>query len=96
MNNPLVNVNKTGLSLTSVIASIILFSFVFGGLLVVIISTLAACVVPFTWLYSKIVGLSYAHVCDSSEMVYQLNKIGRWTLVIYLGCMLVCTLHRII
>ena len=37
-------------------------------------------IVPFTFLYSKLIGKSYNYVIDQSNMLYKLNKFGQWML----------------
>jgi hypothetical protein len=54
----------------------------------VAIAIVAAMIVPLTWTWGLITGQSYDRVCDNSEFIYQLNQIGKWTLVIGLGFLL--------
>jgi len=59
---------------------VILFSGVF-----IAIAIMSAAIVPVTWLFGVFTGQSYDRVCDNSEIVYRLNQVGKWTIVIGLA-----------
>ena len=63
---------------------LILFSWFFFAIAIV-----AALVVPLTWIYAQITDRSYDSVCDTSDLIYRLNQIGKWTIVIGLGFFLI-------
>ena len=58
------------------ISAIILFP-IFIGLLI-----MSMLITPLTWIYAKITNKSYRLICDQSEIIYQLNKFGRLSLLI--------------
>ncbi len=39
-------------------------------------------IVPLTWIYAQYTGQSYSYTIDQSNILYKLNIIGQWTLVI--------------
>lgn len=45
------------------------------------ICILGALIVPITWLYGFFTDQSYARICDNSEMLYRLNQIGKYAIV---------------
>jgi len=49
------------------------------------VAILSALVVPFTYLYARLVGQSYNSLIDSSGMLYKLNKLGQWTIICLAG-----------
>jgi hypothetical protein len=58
------------------------------------IAILSAGIVPLTWIWGLISGQSYDRVCDNSEVLYRLNQIGKWTIVIGCSFLLVYLLVR--
>jgi uncharacterized paraquat-inducible protein A len=46
-------------------------------------------VVLLTFVYGLLTNQSYDRVCDNSEILYRLNKIGRWSFVVSFGFFLV-------
>jgi len=72
-------------SLSSVISLlvilIIILAILFSSVLISI-AIISAAIVPITWIFAKISGQSYDRVCDNSQIVYKLNQVGKWTLVI--------------
>ena len=46
------------------------------------VALIAAAIVPLTWVYGLITGQTYDRVCDNSQILYRLNQIGKWTIVI--------------
>ena len=49
---------------------------------------LSVLIVPLTWIYSKIAGQSYYFTIDQSQILYKLNKIGQWSIVIAIAILL--------
>jgi hypothetical protein len=39
-------------------------------------------IVPATWVYAQLNGQSYSFTIDQSNMLYKLNILGQWSLVI--------------
>jgi len=58
----------------------LLFSGVF-----IAVAIMSAAIVPITWIFGLFTGQSYDRVCDNSEIVYRLNQVGKWTIVIGLA-----------
>ncbi len=81
MNNNLSN------TISSLIGFILILLILFSSFFVAI-AIVAAMIVPLTWIWGLITDQSYDRVCDNSEFIYQLNQIGKWTLVIGLGFLL--------
>jgi hypothetical protein len=73
------NLLSTLLKLSGILLILSLFISVYIALSVAIASML---VVPGTYLYSLISGNSYNFICDQSEILYKLNKIGQYVIVI--------------
>jgi hypothetical protein len=44
-------------------------------------------IVPLTFIYAKLVGQSYNFTIDQSDILYKLNKIGQYTIIIVLVCL---------
>jgi hypothetical protein len=53
-------------------------------------------VVPFTWLYSKIVGQSYSFTIYQSDKLYKLNILGQWTILILFSIIFTFTILGLI
>ena len=66
----------------SIILLILLVLFLISSGLFLSVAIFSAAVVPLTWMWGLITGQSYDRVCDNSEIIYRLNKIGQWTIVI--------------
>jgi len=49
------------------------------------LSVFAAAIVPLTWIYGLISGKGYSQICDTSETLFKLNQLGRWTWAVLLG-----------
>ena len=81
MDNKLSNVISAILSLTVILL-------VFFGTVFVAVAILSALIVPLTWGWGLATGQSYERVCDNSEIVYQLNQFGKWTLIIGVALLL--------
>ena len=60
-----------------------------GSTVFLSIALVGAAIVPITWCWGALTGQSYARVCDNSEMVYQLNKVGQWTIVVLIAIAIV-------
>ena len=56
-----------------------------GGYILVALCVLGALIVPLTYVWGLMTNQSYDRVCDNSEIVYKLNQVGKWTLLISLG-----------
>jgi hypothetical protein len=67
-----------------IIAIILLFS----GLFITIALT-GASIVPLTWIWGLLTGQSYERVCDNSEILYQLNRIGKWTILLLIALFII-------
>jgi len=39
-------------------------------------------IVPLTWAYAQLTGISYNRLIDQSDMLYKLNIFGQWALLI--------------
>lgn len=46
-------------------------------------------IVPLTYLYSLLIGRSYNFVIDQSNILYKMNILGQWSLVICISFLLV-------
>jgi len=69
---------------------VILFSGAF-----IAIAIMSAAIVPITWIFGVFTGQSYDRVCDNSEIVYRLNQVGKWTIVIGIAFLFVYFLFNI-
>lgn len=49
---------------------------------------LSMAIVPLTWIYSQLIGQSYNYTIDQSEVLYKLNVVGKWCLIIF-GTMMI-------
>lgn len=79
------SLNTKGLSLGKVLAVLVLLIVVFiliFSTVFVSVALIAAAIVPLTWVYGLITGQTYDRVCDNSQILYRLNQIGKWTIVI--------------
>jgi hypothetical protein len=75
-------------ALSLLVLVVILLILIFSGLFVTI-ALIGASVVPLTWIWGLLTGQSYERVCDNSEIVYRLNQIGKWTLLIYIALLII-------
>jgi hypothetical protein len=60
---------------------IIVLTIVFFQLFLVL-AFLSMFIVPVTWVYAQLNGQSYHFTIDQSNMLYKLNILGQWSLVI--------------
>ncbi len=66
----------------SLLVILVIITFIFGFALFISIAALSAFIVPLTYLYGLATGQSYDRVCDNSEILYKLNQLGKWALVV--------------
>lgn len=66
--------------------------FFFGIFIGICLAAASLIVVPITLLWSICTGQSYSTVCDSSDILYKLNKIGKWTFAVIVGLYLLTLL----
>jgi len=50
--------------------------------LFLVLAFLSMLIVPATWVYAQLNGQSYSFTIDQSNMLYKLNILGQWSLVI--------------
>lgn len=60
---------------------IIVLTIVFFQLFL-LLAFLSMFIVPVTWAYAQLNGQSYSFTIDQSNMLYKLNILGQWSLVI--------------
>ena len=72
-------------TLSGLLGVIILLAIFIGLPIVIGLCIIGALIVPLTALYGVATDQSYARVCDNSEILYRLNQIGKFTLVIGLA-----------
>ena len=63
----------------------IILLMVFATTVGIAIAVVGASIVPLTFIWGLLTGQSYARVCDNSEILYRLNQVGKWTLVVVIG-----------
>ena len=73
----------------SIILLVLLVLFLISSGLFLSVAIFSAAVVPLTWIWGLITGQSYDRVCDNSEVIYKLNQIGKWTIVIGIAICLI-------
>lgn len=73
----------------SIILLVLLVLFLISSGLFLSVAIFSAAVVPLTWMWGLITGQSYDRVCDNSEVIYKLNQIGKWTIVIGIAICLI-------
>lgn len=56
--------------------------------LLVGLAILSIIAVPITYFYSLTTGQSYSQVCDSSNIIYNLNRIGKYSFIILLSILI--------
>jgi hypothetical protein len=66
------------LGILSVIVLLALSLQIFAALVV-----LSMMIVPLTWVYAKLNDQSYSFTIDQSDMLYKLNIIGQWSILIF-------------
>jgi hypothetical protein len=66
------------------------------GTIFIAVAIMSALIVPLTWAYGLLTDQSYDRVCDNSEIVYQLNQLGKWTIVIGIALLLLYGLIHLI
>lgn len=81
------NIPPFGKALSLLVLVVILLILLFSGLFVTI-ALIGASVVPLTWIWGLLTGQSYERVCDNSEIVYRLNQIGKWTLLVLIALLI--------
>lgn len=57
-----------------------------------VLAFLSMIIVPATWVYAQLNGISYNYLIDQSNMLYKLNILGQWSLLIGGGVMLLTLL----
>ena len=67
----------------------LIMALAFGGVVLLTIAIVGALIVPLTYIWGLITGQSYERVCDNSEIVYKLNQVGKWTLIISIGMLII-------
>lgn len=67
----------------------LILALVFGGVVLLALAIVGSLIVPLTYVWGLITGQSYDRVCDNSEIVYKLNQVCKWTLVISLGMLII-------
>ena len=72
-------------NLISFVISLGLCIMVLFGISLISLAIVSALVVPLTWIWGIFTNQSYDRVCDNSQFIYQLNQIGKWTIVIGIG-----------
>lgn len=82
------NIPPFGKALSLLVLVVILLILLFSGLFITI-ALIGASVVPLTWIWGILTGQSYERVCDNSEIVYRLNQIGKWTLLVLIALLIV-------
>ena len=53
------------------------------------VAVVGASIVPLTFIWGLLTGQSYARVCDNSEILYRLNQVGKWTLTVAVGILVI-------
>jgi hypothetical protein len=70
---------------------LIIFVLVFFQLFLVL-AVMSMFIVPATWVYAQLNSQSYSFTIDQSNMLYKLNILGQWSLVIGGSIMFLCLL----
>jgi len=71
-----------GHRLFGLIYILMLIGIIVGIPIIIGIIVMSICIVPVTWAYSLAIGESYNSVCDSSNFLYKLNKLGKYSIFI--------------
>jgi hypothetical protein len=66
----------------------LILALAFGGFVLLALAIVGALIVPLTYVWGLITDQSYDRVCDNSEIVFKLNQIGKWTLLISVGMLI--------
>ena len=66
----------------------IILAVLFSGVFIAV-AIMSAAIVPITWIFGLFTGQSYDRVCDNSEIVYKLNQVGKWTLLVSVGIFII-------
>lgn len=77
-------------SLSILILLIIAISVISIGFIIFLLC-ICAIFVPLTYLFGLITNQSYNRVCDNSEVIYQLNRFGRISLILLITIFLIIT-----
>lgn len=72
-----------------VILLIFILALAAGGAILVALCVVGALIVPLTYAWGLLTNQSYDRVCDNSEIIYKLNQVGKWTLVISVGMLII-------
>jgi hypothetical protein len=83
-----------GSALSLLVILFIILAVLFSGVFIAI-AIMSAAIVPITWIFGVFTGQSYDRVCDNSEIVYRLNQVGKWTIVIGIAFLFVYFLFNI-
>ena len=86
------NIPNFSKALSLLVIFVIILFLLFSGLFVAV-AVLSAAIVPLTRIWGLLTGQTYDRVCDNSEVVYKLNQIGKWTIVIGLSIGLLILLY---
>lgn len=87
------NIPNLNQALSFLIVLVLLLVVVFSGVFLSV-AIAAAAIVPLTWIWGLLTGQSYDRVCDNSEIIYRLNQLGKWTIVIGLAILFVYFLYK--
>ena len=77
----------------SVLFLILLIVLVFVFQAFIAFAIVSMFIVPLTYLYSLVIGRSYNFVIDQSNILYKMNKLGQWSIVICWSYLLVRYLY---
>jgi hypothetical protein len=91
-SNNIPNLNR---ALSLLVTFIVIMMVLFSGLFIAL-AILSASIVPLTWFWGLLTGQSYDRVCDNSEIIYKLNQLGKWTIVIGLSLFLLYFIYNMI
>ena len=81
-------------TLSLLVILFLIIALLFSGVFIAI-AIMSAAIVPITWLFGVFTGQSYDRVCDNSEIVYRLNQVGKWTIVIGIALLFIYLLFNI-
>ncbi len=91
-NNNFPTLNRAlSLFIVFILAMMILFSGLFISLAIASIA-----IVPITWIWGLLTGQSYERVCDNSEIIYKLNQLGKWSIVIGIAVFVVYLIYLVL
>lgn len=89
------NIPTLNRALSLLVTFVVIMMVLFSGFFIAL-AILAAAIVPLTWTWGLLTGQSYDRVCDNSEIVYKLNQLGKWTLLIGISILFVIGIYYII